>query len=92
MDRERILAKLDEIEQYLKELNEIIPSNFKEYNSSTETKRASERQEGLDKNAAKFEVDYDKENDNLFFYDKKRKSNYSIRYGECIAFDFSKKN
>ena len=43
MDKERILAKLDEIEQYLGELEEIVPDNFEEYRASIEKRRAAER-------------------------------------------------
>jgi uncharacterized protein YutE (UPF0331/DUF86 family) len=43
MDKERILAKLDEMGQYLGELERIIPKSFEEYRGSVETKRAAER-------------------------------------------------
>lgn len=43
MDKERILAKLDEVEQYLQELQNILPESLEEYKKSTETKRAAER-------------------------------------------------
>lgn len=43
MDKERILAKLDEMEQYLSELQSIIPDSFEEYQRSIKTKRAAER-------------------------------------------------
>lgn len=43
MDKERILAKLDEMEQYLQELQNILPESLEEYEKSTETKRAVER-------------------------------------------------
>jgi len=43
MDKERILAKLDEMEQYLCELEEIAPDNVEEYRASVEKKRAVER-------------------------------------------------
>ncbi|MCS4541870.1 MAG: DUF86 domain-containing protein [Euryarchaeota archaeon] len=43
MDKERILAKLDEMEQYLSELQSIIPDSFEEYQRSIKTKRATER-------------------------------------------------
>jgi uncharacterized protein YutE (UPF0331/DUF86 family) len=43
MDKERIYAKMDEMEQYLKELQEIIPDSFESYKASIEKKRAIER-------------------------------------------------
>ncbi len=43
MDKERILAKLDEIEQYLGELEGIMPESFEEYQVSIVTRRAVER-------------------------------------------------
>lgn len=43
MDRERIYAKLDEMEQYLKELCDIIPESLDDYRASSERKRATER-------------------------------------------------
>lgn len=43
MDKERILAKLDEVEQYLGELGEIAPKDLEEYSASVEKKRATER-------------------------------------------------
>jgi len=43
MDKERILAKLDEMEQYLGELEMIMPESFEEYASSVEIRRATER-------------------------------------------------
>lgn len=43
MDKGRILAKLDEVEQYLQELQNILPESLEEYKKSTETKRAAER-------------------------------------------------
>jgi len=39
----RISDKISEIEQYLEELNSIVPSNFEEYKSSIEKKAACER-------------------------------------------------
>ncbi len=42
MDRERILAKLDRLEQYLRELGEVAPTAFAEY-QRVEKKRACER-------------------------------------------------
>ena len=43
MDSERILTKIDEIDQYLKELHEIMPESFEDYKSSIEKRRAVER-------------------------------------------------
>jgi uncharacterized protein YutE (UPF0331/DUF86 family) len=43
LDRERILAKIDELEGYLKELRAIVPERYGDYLSSIETRRASER-------------------------------------------------
>jgi len=42
LDRERILAKIDELDTYLNELTQIIPATFEEY-QRIETKRACER-------------------------------------------------
>lgn len=42
LDRERILAKVDELDGYLNELNGIAPRSFKEY-QNVEKKRACER-------------------------------------------------
>lgn len=42
LDRERILAKIDELEGYLRELRQIMPSDFKAY-QKTPVKRACER-------------------------------------------------
>ena len=42
LDRERILAKLDELASYLDELNDIAPSSFEAFRQ-TEKKRACER-------------------------------------------------
>lgn len=42
LDRERILAKLDELDGYLRELREIAPRSFEEY-KKIEKKRACER-------------------------------------------------
>lgn len=42
LDRERILAKLDQMEGYLSELHEIAPTSFDEY-QKIEKKRACER-------------------------------------------------
>jgi len=43
MDTKRILAKIDEINRYQDELNEIMPSSLDEYISSNEKRRACER-------------------------------------------------
>jgi uncharacterized protein YutE (UPF0331/DUF86 family) len=43
VDRERVLAKLDELTSYLDELRRIAPSNFEEYLGSIEKRRACER-------------------------------------------------
>lgn len=43
MDKSRILAKLDEIDGYLAELESIIPETLEEYEESIAAKRASER-------------------------------------------------
>ncbi len=43
VDRERVLAKLDELTSYLDELRRIAPSNFEEYIGSIEKRRACER-------------------------------------------------
>jgi len=42
VDRHRVLAKLDELDQYLGELKSILPGNFKEY-QAVEKKRSCER-------------------------------------------------
>ena len=42
LDRERILAKLDELDGYLRELREIVPATLAEYRK-VEKKRACER-------------------------------------------------
>ncbi len=43
LDKERILAKIDEMEGYVNELRKIIPEDFGSYEKSTEKKRACER-------------------------------------------------
>src|SRR3989344_7740813 len=43
MDKKRIMAKIDELDSYLTELDEIKPSDFEEYIGSIEKKRACER-------------------------------------------------
>jgi uncharacterized protein YutE (UPF0331/DUF86 family) len=42
LDKERILAKVDELDNYLAELTQIIPKDFKEY-QKVEKKRSCER-------------------------------------------------
>ena len=42
LDRERLLAKIDVLEGYLKELREILPASFEEY-KKVEKRRACER-------------------------------------------------
>ena len=43
LDKEKIMSKLDELNGYLEELNEIKIEDFDEYIKSIEKKRASER-------------------------------------------------
>lgn len=43
LDRERILAKLDELDGYVGELRYVVPVSFAEYRSSIEKRRACER-------------------------------------------------
>ena len=43
MDKERVLAKIDELDSYRKELAEIKPEEYEDYAGTTETKRACER-------------------------------------------------
>lgn len=43
MDKQKILSKIDEINQYLEEIEQVAPSDFEEYESSIEKKRACER-------------------------------------------------
>jgi len=43
MDRERILAKLDEMDRYLGELDCVVPENFEDYKRNIAAKRACER-------------------------------------------------
>lgn len=43
MDKERIYAKMDEMEQYLKEIHEVVPDSLEDYRDSIEKKRATER-------------------------------------------------
>lgn len=43
LDKTRMLAKIDELEGYLKELKEIIPKDYDSYLASIEKRRACER-------------------------------------------------
>ena len=43
MDKKRILSKIDEIDSYLSELEEIKPASIEEYKGAIEKKRACER-------------------------------------------------
>lgn len=43
LDRERVLAKLDELDSYIHELREIAPESYEEYKASIEKRRACER-------------------------------------------------
>lgn len=43
VDRERILAKLDELEGYVRELRQVAPESFAEYMQKVENRRACER-------------------------------------------------
>ncbi len=43
MDKERVLAKIDELDSYRKELAEVMPKEYEDYAGSTEAKRACER-------------------------------------------------
>ena len=43
VDRERVLAKLDELESYLRELRQVAPPTFDAYQRSLEKRRACER-------------------------------------------------
>ena len=43
MDKSRILSKIDEMDKYLSELEEIKPKSFEEYVNSVKDKRACER-------------------------------------------------
>lgn len=43
LDRERILAKVDELQGYLKEIRNVVPQDYDEYLSSIEKRRACER-------------------------------------------------
>lgn len=43
LDRERVIARIDELEGYLKELRSIVPEDYSEYLLSVEKRRACER-------------------------------------------------
>jgi uncharacterized protein YutE (UPF0331/DUF86 family) len=43
LDRERILAKVDELNGYLVELRQVIPKSFAEYREKLAERRACER-------------------------------------------------
>lgn len=43
LDRDRVLAKLDELDGYIGELRQIMPGSFAEYMGKVETRRACER-------------------------------------------------
>jgi len=43
LDRQRVLAKLDELDSYLRELRDIAPRSYEEYLASREKRRACER-------------------------------------------------
>lgn len=43
LDRERILAKIDELNGYVRELHQVTPGTFAEYMQSIEKRRACER-------------------------------------------------
>ncbi len=43
VDKKRILARLDELDGYIKELAEIMPVNFQDYMDDKEARRACER-------------------------------------------------
>lgn len=43
MDKKRIISKIDELDSYLEELDEIKPDNFDEYTNLIEKRRACER-------------------------------------------------
>jgi uncharacterized protein YutE (UPF0331/DUF86 family) len=43
IDKERVLSKIDELDNYLKELEQIIPKSLEEYEHSIKDKRACER-------------------------------------------------
>jgi len=43
LDRERVLGKLNELNSYMRELRQITPTSFKEYQNNIEKKRSGER-------------------------------------------------
>jgi len=43
IDRQRVLAKLDELDSYLRELRDVAPRSYEEYQASHEKRRACER-------------------------------------------------
>ena len=43
LDRDRVLAKLDELDGYLRELNQVVPQTLGEYKESVASRRACER-------------------------------------------------
>ncbi len=43
LDRERILAKLDELDRYHSELEQVLPATYSEYHGSITARRAVER-------------------------------------------------
>ena len=43
LDRDRILAKIDEFDGYLRELRQVVPRSFQEYMDKLEKRRACER-------------------------------------------------
>jgi len=43
LDRERVLAKMDQLEGYLRELHQIVPKDFVTYQKKVEKRRACER-------------------------------------------------
>lgn len=43
LDRERILAKIDDLDRYLEELRQVLPESYAEYMEKVEKRRACER-------------------------------------------------
>ena len=43
LDKERILSKIDELEQYMIELKSVAPTSYSEYVENIEKKRSCER-------------------------------------------------
>jgi uncharacterized protein YutE (UPF0331/DUF86 family) len=43
LDKDRILSKIDELDSYLIELEDVMPKNYEEYVNSIEKKRSCER-------------------------------------------------